>query len=232
MTDPSRPRAAANARTKKGERTRAAILEAALGLFLERGYEATTMRDVASVAGVSVGNAYYYFASKEHLIQGFYDRMHREHVAACETLLAGESDFRLRLRGVLVTRIESAEPYHRFAGLLFRTAADPRSPLNPFSPESEPVRAEATALMERVVRGSSTRFPKDLVDELPRLLWLHEMAVILFWLHDESEGRRRTRRLIERTSELVTRLAGLARLPLMGPVRKATLRLLADLDAP
>ncbi|CAM5596768.1 hypothetical protein STENM327S_00912 [Streptomyces tendae] len=44
-------------------------------LFQERGYDRTTMRVIAQEAGVSVGNAYYYFAGKEHLIQGFYDRI-------------------------------------------------------------------------------------------------------------------------------------------------------------
>ena len=60
------------ARTAKGVRTRAKILESALRLFREAGFEATTMRQVAGASGVSVGNAYYYFASKEHLVHGFH----------------------------------------------------------------------------------------------------------------------------------------------------------------
>ena len=47
----------------KSARTRSAIIDAALRLFRERGYEATTMRAIAAEAGVSVGNAYYYFDS-------------------------------------------------------------------------------------------------------------------------------------------------------------------------
>ena len=56
-----------------------------------------------------------------------------------------------RLEGVLVAKIETAEPYHRFAGLLFKTAADPESPLNPFSAESKETRDKAVELMARVV---------------------------------------------------------------------------------
>jgi len=56
-------------------RTRDAIVEAALELFRERGFEGTTMRAVAERAGVSVGNAYYYFSSKDELVQGFYDQL-------------------------------------------------------------------------------------------------------------------------------------------------------------
>lgn len=46
----------------KSEQTRALILETAMRLFQERGYDKTTMRAIAQEAGVSVGNAYYYFA--------------------------------------------------------------------------------------------------------------------------------------------------------------------------
>ena len=56
------------ARRARGEQTRQLILETALRLFRERGYAETTMRAIAKEAGVAVGNAYYYFDSKEHLI--------------------------------------------------------------------------------------------------------------------------------------------------------------------
>ena len=55
-------------RTKRGETSRAAIFGAALELFQERGYDATTMRAIADRAGVSLGNSYHYFPSKEHLV--------------------------------------------------------------------------------------------------------------------------------------------------------------------
>jgi AcrR family transcriptional regulator len=49
----------------KGEQTKALILETAMRLFQERGYDKTTMRAIASEAGVSVRNAYYYYEGKE-----------------------------------------------------------------------------------------------------------------------------------------------------------------------
>ncbi|MEM7516456.1 MAG: TetR family transcriptional regulator, partial [Planctomycetota bacterium] len=160
--------------TKKGERTRQAILESALSLFVKQGYDATTMRAVAEDAGVSTGNAYYYFASKEHLIQGFYSRLHVEHMALCKEVLQEETDFKARLVAVLMAKIESAEPYHRFSGVLFKTAADPKSPLNPFSEDSDEVRVEATELMATVISGSKAKVHKDLAKRLPELLWLFE----------------------------------------------------------
>ncbi len=48
----------------KGERTHQAILEAAYGLFLEQGYAATSMRQIASKAGLALGGIYNHFDSK------------------------------------------------------------------------------------------------------------------------------------------------------------------------
>ena len=215
--------------TLKAANTRKRILDTALRLFLERGYEGTTMRAVAGEAGVALGNAYYYFRSKEHLIQGFYERTHEEHMAALRPRLEKERELGKRLELLLVTKIETSEPYHRFSGLLFKTAADPKSPLNPFSAESSPVRADATALFATLLDGSSTKVPADLRAKLPELLWLFEMSVILFWIHDESKGRVRTRRLITRTVEIVTKLISVASFPLMKPLRTSALGLVDEL---
>jgi AcrR family transcriptional regulator len=203
-------------------------VDAALDLFREKGYDATTMRAVAERAGVSLGNAYYYFASKEVLLQEYYARGHREHLRVVGPLLARERTLEGRLRRVLTSKVEVEEPYHRFAGLLFRTAADPESPLNPFSPESSGTRREATALMAEVLAGGDVRPPKDLAKRLPEMLWMFGRGVILFWVHVRSRGRERTHRLIEHGSALVVRLIRLASNPLLSPLRRQALRLLDE----
>ena len=48
--------------------SRERILQAAMKLFVERGYDATTMQDIVAEAGTSIGNAYFYFGSKERLV--------------------------------------------------------------------------------------------------------------------------------------------------------------------
>ncbi len=223
------PGVATEAKSGRGERTRALILETALDLFRERGYEETTMRAIAQQAGVSLGNAYYYFRSKEHLIQAFYAHSHQEHLAASLPILERETNLAERLRGVLNAKIQTSEPYHRFSGILFKTAADPHSPLNPFGPESNPSRRESTALYAQALFGSKTRVPKDLAGELPNLLWLYQMGIVLFWIHDDSPARRRTYLLVDHTVDLVARTIGLASNPLLSPLRRRVLRLLTDL---
>ncbi|KAE9637403.1 TetR/AcrR family transcriptional regulator [Aeromonas veronii] len=50
------------------EQRRELIIQAALGCFIERGFHQTGMRDIATAAGVSLGNLYNHFARKEELI--------------------------------------------------------------------------------------------------------------------------------------------------------------------
>ncbi len=214
-------------KTTKGEQTRARILAAALALFRKNGYERTTMRAVAEAAGVSLGNAYYYFESKESLIQAFYGRTHEEHLAACEPILERENDFRRRLEGVMQAKLQTIAPYHRFAGVLFRSAADPHSPLNPFSEASGPVRRQAIELFGRVFRESNAKAPRKLADELPELLWTYHMGIILFWIHDDSPKAARTQRMVDETIDLIVKLVAISRLPPLRPVVTRTLRLVA-----
>lgn len=205
----------AEVRSERGEQTRAAIAQAAQDLFLEKGFEKTTMRAVAQRAGVSLGNAYYYFASKEHLVQAFYDQIQHEHADALLPKLEGTEVFADRLRLALVTWIEVAAKYHAFADKFFKAAAEPSSPLSPFSAESEPSRQAAIAMMRRVLEGSNLKVPAGLRGELPELLWLAQMGMVLFWVYDSSEHQRRTRELATRMVPVLDRLLRLTRLPVV-----------------
>jgi AcrR family transcriptional regulator len=217
---PEKPRRA------RGEQTRQVILDTALRLFQERGYAETTMRAIAKEAGVAVGNAYYYFDSKEHLIQGFYDRSQAEVRARADEILARETDFAARLRGVLHAGIDVNASYHSFAATFFKTAAEPTSPLSPFSRESSPAREAAIAVFRDVVDGSSAKLDPELRKELPELLWLAYMGVVLFWVHDQSPGQRRTRRLIDGVVPLIDRLVSLSRLRVLRPALRQVLALI------
>jgi AcrR family transcriptional regulator len=53
---------------RRHQRTRADIAEAAVALFLERGFDETTMDDLAAAAGVSRRTAYRHFPSKDDLV--------------------------------------------------------------------------------------------------------------------------------------------------------------------
>lgn len=199
----------------KSARTRSTIIDAALRLFRERGYEATTMRAIAAEAGVSVGNAYYYFSSKEELIQGFYDRAQVDHAAAARPVLDGTADLTARIVGVVEAWLTTMEPFRPFAAKFYKHAAEPTSPLSPFSPDSSPARTAAVELWREVLEGSATRIPRRLRDELPEMVWLYFMCIVLLWVHDPTPDGSATRNVVTTSAPLVVRAIELARLPVI-----------------
>ena len=213
----------------KGEQTRASIIDAALSLFEEVGYDASTMRAIAERAGVSVGNAYYYFSSKEELIQGFYDRNALQHEERAIQNLDGVTDLVERARLNLIAWIEENAGFHEFAGVFVRTASDPSSPMSPFSDESAAARERAVDGWRRVVDGSDAEIPDAIREELPELLWLFQMGIVLFWVHDGSEGVAATRLLIDRTIPMLMRAVEFSALPMVRDAVTDLVALIADL---
>jgi hypothetical protein len=79
--------------------------------------------------------------------------------------------------------------------------------------------------MRMAIEGSDAKVPADLSPQLPYLLWLYEMALIMFWLYDRSPRQERTAQLMEKTLEMIVNLLRLSSLPLMRPLRKTVLDL-------
>lgn len=214
--------------TTRGDERKALILDTALRLFERDGYEKTTMRAIAKEAGVSVGNAYYYFASKDHLIQAFYDEVSQRHIDQALAAMRPHRDLAKRLAADLHTWIDVAEPYREFASQFVKNAVDPNSPLSPFSPESKPTRDKVIDVHRRVVTGSTAKYDREIAENLPDLLWMHHMAIVLFWVYDRSPGARRTRELVDRTSPMVARVIGLSRFKVVRPLFREADKLIRD----
>ncbi|MCW5201905.1 TetR/AcrR family transcriptional regulator [Desulfobulbus sp. US2] len=61
----------AGLREQKKKATRAAIMEAAINLFGERGYQSTSVSSLAKAAGIGKGTIYSYFTSKNEILLAF-----------------------------------------------------------------------------------------------------------------------------------------------------------------
>ena len=69
MTDTAeRPAAVLDGRTRRGEATRERLLAAAIQLFGSRGFESTSMKELAAAAGVRAPAIYNHFESKESIL--------------------------------------------------------------------------------------------------------------------------------------------------------------------
>lgn len=208
----------------KSEATQQRILTAALQLFRERGFEAATMRDIAAAARVATGAAYYYFASKDAIVLAFYRQAADEMSAELENALTGTTDLRKCLAAILEIKLHYFEPSRRLLSAL-AAHVDPAHPLSPFSEQTREIRERDIAVFGRAVDHSGSRLPDDLKAPLPRLLWMYQMGLILYWIHDESPAQAKTRALIDRSLRVVVRLLKLSALPLMRPLRRQVLDL-------
>lgn len=193
--------------------TRQHILETALGLFETKGYAATTMRAIATEAGVSPSNAYYWFRSKDDLVQEFYLRIQIEHTRLAQGPLDAGGPLAERLRAVEHLGLDTMAAYHSFGSAFLTTAIDPRSAASPFSPESGRAREASMAIYRDVVAGAVPAVPKKLAAVLPELLWVCHLGVTLFWVTDTSPGQQRTRQLVDRAASLLGAMVKVARLP-------------------
>jgi AcrR family transcriptional regulator len=217
--------------TAKAEETRERIVDAALKLFRERGFDETTMRDIAAAAGVATGAAYYYFRSKEELVMAFYVRTADEARDLIPAQLAHTRELGRRIRDIIDTKLDQFAQHRRLMVALVRIGIDPRHPLSPFGAETQPMRDESIEFFRLAIADAKPSVPKDLAADLPRLLWLYMMGVILFWIFDESRGQKRTRALLDGTVDLVVRLIQISSLPMMGPLRKRLLGIVRAVDA-
>ena len=59
----------------RSEKSRRLVLDAALRLFAQQGFRATTVRDIAEKARVSTGNVYHHFADKEDIFRTLLDEL-------------------------------------------------------------------------------------------------------------------------------------------------------------
>lgn len=197
----------------KSGQTRQQLVAVALRMFREIGFEKTTMRAIAAEVGVSVGNAYYYFASKDDLVQELYVQVQTEHAARAAEAVEGVTDLAGRLKATLHAGLDVMAPYHRFGSDFVATAIRPTSPVSPFAGESTAAREAAMDIFRAAVDGARPPAPKKLRAELPELLWLGYMGIALFWVYDTSEGQHRTWKLVDGAVPLVARGLSLARIP-------------------
>ncbi len=211
--------------TEKGELTRNTILECALQLFREKGFNATTMRDVAARAEVALGAAYYYFASKDAIVMGFYERAQVDLAPVLDRSLANAKGLHDRVSAIIRAKLDYFAADRKLMGAL-SAHIDPHHPLSPFSEETRNIRDRDIGFFSQAVEGGKVNVPEDLKAHLPRVLWLYQMGLLLFWVYDSSPKQERTRKLFEKSLAIVVSLIKLSSLPLMRPVRKHVTRLL------
>jgi len=179
--------------TAQGHEARRRLYETALELIGRKGYEATTLRDVAEAAGVSVGLLYKYFPSKRAVVLALYDQLSAEYADRASAMKAGR--WRDRFLFALRTCLEVLGPYRRtLSAMAPILVVDPAEGV--FASRTQFSRHRVERVFQEVVTGASDAPSTKLAEPLGRLLYLLHLAVILWWLLDKSSNQRATQALL------------------------------------
>jgi AcrR family transcriptional regulator len=206
--------------TPKAEATRQRILDAALTLFATKGYEASTMRDIAAAAGCSLGLTYRYFVRKEELALALY-----QHLA---TQFGGT--FRKQPPAPLAEQFYRAmkahfdlmAPYRNAWGSIFDAALNPRSPVGVLGENTIEIRRIVLGVFREVVTKATDAPKEPQASHLTIILYGANLALGLFWLQDRSPDNKPTYELLAFTRDMIALLRPLLGLP---PLSKAVARL-------
>src|SRR5215212_2957588 len=215
--------------TPKARRTKERILEAALMLFADRGYEATTMRDVAREAGASLGLAYRYFASKEEFALALYMRLAEESEEWAREGLAGGTVAE-RFEAAMLVKLDQVSPHRGPLAALLTRALDPNSPISALGEGTAAVREKMGGVFLEVVRGASDAPGEKQSIQLGNVLYALHLAIILYWFHDKTPDARATRELVGSARETLRYLRPALRLPQMSRVLSRLANALEDVS--
>jgi AcrR family transcriptional regulator len=183
-------------------------------LIASRGYDATTLRDIAAAASVSVGLLYRYFPSKQAVVIALYDELSLDYARQAAAMPPGR--WRDRFTFALRTSLEVLRPHQTALRALTPVlVGDPAEGI--FSASTAFSRLRVQQVFEDAVLGASDAPKPPLAGALGRLLYLVHLAVLLWWLLDKSPGQRTTAALLSLTQQLLPSAALALRVP---PLKK------------
>jgi AcrR family transcriptional regulator len=184
---------------KVKQATEKAIRSSARKLFIRKGLDATSTREIARSAGIAIGTLFNYFSSKEALAVAIAaDAFEVGREKAQERLLetaARNAALEEDLFTLIACDIRALEPIRRFVGEVLETG------LSPFgagvnSSESADIRAgrleDAAAALARHSLDDAATAP------LMHLYWSLYLGVLSFWSADPSPGQEDTWALLDR----------------------------------
>jgi AcrR family transcriptional regulator len=211
MKAPSKPSArkkASGKRHENKEKTKRAILAAALALFAKKGFYRTTTKEISKKAGIAEGTLFNYFETKEDLALYFFA------LEQAETIAGYEADHHLqraslpeKLFAIIHRFLDRLAPYEEFIGAVYWRALTPASKLSPWSLQSQERNLHYLQFIRRVLAQAEAD------GEIPRVgdfgayaFGMFHAAIITFWLQDSSPGKEKTLALLDRCLKLGTHL--------------------------
>ena len=88
---------------KKGEKRKQELLKTAYEMFITKGYENTSVDEIIDKAGIAKGTYYYYFASKEQMLEEVIDMMLAEQINGAEAILNSDIPIPQKIVGIIAS---------------------------------------------------------------------------------------------------------------------------------
>jgi AcrR family transcriptional regulator len=195
-------------RAENKEKTRRAILRAALELFAKKGFYATTTKAVARKARIAEGTLFNYFPSKEDLALYFFE----EEQNAVIAWYSGDQPVKNaplpeKLFAIVQHFLDRLAPYEEFIGAVYLRALSPTSKLNPVSLPIQERNLRYLKFIRRVLEEA------EVAGEIPKVgdlgaysFGLFHLAMITYWLQDRSKGKEATLATLDRCLKIATHL--------------------------
>jgi AcrR family transcriptional regulator len=212
--------------TPKGAETQARILDAALTLFRKRGFETTTMRQVADKAGMSLGASDHYFPTKEAIVLANYLQVSEEHERRVNEELPRAKSLNDKLAIAIHAKLDILQNDRPLLGALLRFTGQPSHPLSFLGRGTRGIQLHSMAIL--VAPLGDLRLPEETRALAPVALWAMHMGILLYFLYDESPDQRRTRRLVDGSVSIFVAALKIARLPGFRAIPRKVLALLTD----
>lgn len=114
------PRTAYKERAPRQDNRRSALLDAAANQFAERGFHATSTRELAAAVGMLPGSIYYHFPSKNDLLVAVYDEGVRRIESAVGLAVDGVDDPWARLEAACTAHLEALLDGSAYARVVVR----------------------------------------------------------------------------------------------------------------
>lgn len=116
-------------RASRQQNTRQVLLQAAIAVFSERGYQGATMEAIARRAGVAKGTPYLHFTDKPDLFYAVFERWAKEALAASEHALTEAAGARERLVALALSAVDYMEAHREWYPLSLEVWAASSTPV-------------------------------------------------------------------------------------------------------
>ncbi len=170
------------------EENRRLIIQAAVELMTEKGLKASTMRQIATNAGIGAGTIYNYFPTKESILFAYYED-HLHHCLEKIKIIQGFNEFTLQeqLQTLIETSLDLYLADREFVEISFKTIF---FTMSQDFPRVKPIRDLFVDMVRDMFEAAVEvgEMPDQMFQELTyQLFWDYYVGMVIYWLSDSSD---------------------------------------------